>query len=364
VKSYQRLVDTDPGFEVSDLTMMNVALPDSYRGDPDACRSFFADLFGRLETLPGMEVVAAVEQIPFLSGLSTPPVIVETARAPEKAAIHVSHVSPTYFRTMGIALLSGRTFEAPDDAEGPQVMVVNRALAERYWPGEDSLGRRINIGTEEAPVWLSVVGVVGNVRYGARSEPIPELYRSIEQVPQWNLSVLMKSELDAGDLAGPAADAVAALDGDIPVTVRDLEESIARSAGFAGPRFGAFAISSLAGVASLLSVLGIYGVLAFTVVRRTQEIGIRMALGARRGTVLLAVLGRGSVLVAVGLLLGVVVALFFGRLLDSALYGIAATDPWTLFQVATTIALSGLAASLVPAKRATAVDPVRALRGD
>jgi len=362
VKSYQRLAATDPGFDPSGLSIMTVVLPDRFRGAPDDCRRFFAELTERLGAIPGVTGVAAVEQVPFLSGMSYPPVFVESGGVADQAAIHVSNVSPSYFRVLGIPALSGRLFDTGDVDGNPEVTVVNRAMAERYWPEEDALGRRVNVGSEKDPEWLTVVGVVENVRYRAAEEPLPEIYRSLEQAPQWYLSVLMASPLGAEGLARQAAAAVHSLDRDIPVTVAGFKDRIARSAGIAGPRFGAFAVSSLAAVAALLAVLGIYGVLAFAVVRRTQEIGIRLALGAQRVALLRSVLARGARLTALGLGVGLMIALAGGRLLEAALFGIHSNDPANLLQAALLVAIAGGGAGLLPARRATKVDPVRTLR--
>jgi predicted permease len=362
VTSYQRLLATEKGFETADLWVMDVVLPDPYRSNPASCYRFFTELKDRLEAITGVSGVAMVEQIPFLSGLSFPPVFVETAEALEQAAIHSSRVSPSYFEVMGIRPVAGRVFDMTDRYGSLPVTVVNRAMAGQYWPGEDPLGRRINIGSEEDPAWLTVIGVVEDVRYRAFQEPFPEFYQSIEQAPQWYLSVLISSRLDTGGLARPVVAAINELDPDISATVRSFAKEISRSPGFSGLRFGASAISSLAVIAALLAVLGIYGLLAFMVLRRTQEIGIRMVLGAQRGAILRSVLGRGATLVGIGLVVGVTVALLGGRLVEASLFGICATDPVNLVQAGILVALAGVAACLIPARRATAVDPVRSLR--
>jgi putative ABC transport system permease protein len=341
---------------------MNVVLPNEYRDSRAEQYNFFTALFEQLEAIPGLTGVAAVEQVPMLSGLSSPPVHVETATGTTMAAIHIANVTPSYFAVMDIPIISGRGFTDDDRYDTQYVTVVNQALAERYWPGEDPLGRRLNVGSEEEPAWLTVIGVSADVRYQPQAPPFPEFYISINQYPQWYLSVLMKSPTDPGAIAGPAREAVQELDPNIPIEVSLFSDRIRDSYWLRGPRFGAWAFGALAVVAALLTVIGLYGTLAFVVVRQTREIGIRIALGADRTRLISSVLKRGLFLSTIGLVFGLAIALAAGRVLEAALYGIQPSDPLTLLEVGLLVIASGLAASWLPARRATKVDPIGCLQ--
>ncbi len=362
VKSYRCLNQVDPGFETENMLIMDVVLPNEYRDSRAEQYNFFTSLFEQLEALPGLAGVAAVEQVPMLSGLSSPPVQLETSTGIILAAIHIANVTPSYFEVMDIPILSGRGLTSTDRYGNLPVTVINRALADRYWPEEDPIGRRINVGSEEEPSWLTVVGVSADIRYRPQMEPFPEFYVSINQFPQWYLSVLMKTAVDPLTLAGPARETVRELNADIPIDVSLYAERVKNSSLLQGPRIGAWALGALALVAVLLTIMGLYGTLAFVVARQTREIGIRIALGADHARLIRNVLKRGLALVAIGLVLGLGLALALGGLLEAVLFGIQPTDPLTLAEVVLLIISAGLAASWLPAHRATAVDPINCLR--
>ncbi len=362
VKSYRWLNRVDLGYDTRNTLIMTVVLPNSYHSSGEERLGFFSELFDRLEALPGMAGVAAIEQVPFLSPLSSPSIYVETATGNVMAAIHESNVSPSYFEVMNIPIISGRGFSSADRLDTPLMTVVNQTLVERFWPDENPIGRRLNAGSEDNPIWLTVIGVAADTRYRPQSQPIPEFYVSIEQYPEWYLNVLMKTTTDPLALAAPARAVVRELDASIPIEVDLYDERIRDSRAMSMPRFSAWAFGALALVAAVLTVIGLYGTLAFVVVRQTRDIGIRIALGADRWRVIRSVLGRGLTLVAVGLALGLGIALVAGNVLQAALFGIQPADPLTLIEVGVLVIAAGLAASWLPARRATAVDPISCLR--
>jgi predicted permease len=362
VKSYRCLNQVDPGFEIENMLIMDVVLPNEYRDSRVEQYNFFTSLFEQLGTLPGLTGVTAVEQVPMFSGLSFPPVHVETSSGTTMESIHIANVSPSYFDVMDIPILSGRGLASTDRYGTQPVAVINRTLADRYWPEEDPIGRRINIGSEEEPSWLNVVGVSADVRYRPQMAPFPEFYVSINQFPQWYLSVLMKTAVDPRTLAGPARETVRELDADIPIDAGLYADRIKNSQVLQRSRIGAWAMGMLALVAALLTIVGLYGTLAFVVAHQTREIGIRIALGAGHSRLIRSVLRRGLVLVLIGLTLGLGIALTLSGLIEASLFGIQPTDPLTLAEVALLIIAAGLAASWLPAHRATAVDPINCLR--
>jgi putative ABC transport system permease protein len=269
-------------------------------------------------------------------------------------------VSPNYFRTLGIPLVSGRLFTSTDGAEAPQVAVVNRSLARHYWGEESPLGRRIS--ADSGKTWVTVVGVVGDVRhYGLDRNPTDELYMPFAQVPIREGSLLVRTTGDPHQAASIVQEEIKAIDPDQPIAnVETLEEL--RGESLASPRLTASLLMMFALLALVITGAGLAGVIAFSVSQRTQEIGVRMALGAERSEVLSMVVGEGMRLVFAGLVFGVAGALAAARLMAGLLYGVKTTDPATFIGVSAVLAAVAIAACLVPARRATRVDPMVALR--
>ncbi|MCG6955262.1 MAG: ADOP family duplicated permease [Gemmatimonadetes bacterium] len=364
LESYRLSMARDPGYRVEGAVSMYVSVPQLRRADGDEIHAFFDNLTGRLASVPGAEGAALASQMPLMGSYSMPPAAVETSEGVEETILHSSVVSPSYFEVMGIPVLAGRSFDATDAGgeESVPVAVVSEALAQRYWPGQNPVGKRIRIGTEADGVWHQVVGMVGNVRYGfARSEAL-EYYRAAAQYPQPAFNVVLRAKGDLGAVAAATSAVIRGILPNVPVSVEPLRDRARSDRNYRWARLASILLGGLAGVAVLLSVLGIYGVLSYAVVRRTREIGIRMSLGGTAGEILRSVLGFFLALSGVGIALGVGLAVVTGSLVRSALVGAVPTGPWILGGVAVLVLATVVVASLVPALRALRVDPVVAFK--
>ncbi len=364
LRSLIALQHVDPGFNPERVLTMTLDLNWSRYTTPDLIRNFHDRLLTRLESQPG--VVSAASTLVFPLGSSRHLGFeFEIEGRPRDPQVTLPQgdfrsVSPDYFRTLGIPLVTGRLFTTTDAAESPQVAIVNRSLAQHYWGEESPLGRRIS--ADSGKTWVTVVGVVGDVRhYGLDRQPTDELYMPFAQVPIREGSLLVRTTGEPHAAASIVQEEIKAIDPDQPIAnVESLEEL--RGESLASPRLTASLLVMFALLALLITGAGLAGVVAFSVSQRTQEIGVRMALGAERSQVLSMVLGEGMRLVFAGLVLGVAGALAATRLMSGLLFGVDATDPVTFLTVSAVLALVALAACLVPARRATAVDPMVALR--
>jgi putative ABC transport system permease protein len=266
---------------------------------------------------------------------------------------------------MNIPLMQGRTFTAEDRAGTPRKLMINQALAQRDFPNEDPVGKRITLGNTDEnnqPIWFEIVGVTANVRsQELREEPPPELYFSARQLPFQNMAIVVRSTIEPESLAPALRQAVAEVDRTVPVAQLQTMEHIV-SESVTQPRFNLFLVGLFGGLALLLSAAGIYGVTSYTVTQRTHELGIRVALGAQVGDVLKLVLGQGMVVIGIGLVLGLAASFALMRLMRSLLFGVGENDPLTFVAITVVLLLVALLACYVPARRATKVDPLIALR--
>jgi predicted permease len=276
-------------------------------------------------------------------------------------------VTPGFFQTMQIPLITGRDFTEADNLQAQQVMIVNQAFVNTYFPGEDPLGKKLKpgagSGSKDGPPWRQIVGVVGNVRHSAtQREMQPAMYLPASQLPTWCcLSSVVRTSVDPMSLEPAVRKLVAAMDADIPVTdVRTMPDLI--SLRLAQPRFATVLFGSFAILSLVLTVVGLYGVMAYSVSQRTREIGLRFALGAERGAVLGMILRAAAGLLGTGIAIGIAAALVFGPILSNMLYGTGPRDPAVLLAVSAVMALAGLLSAYIPAARAASVDPMRALR--
>lgn len=365
INSFWRLLRTDAGFDPRGVLALDIPLSRTRYPKPEDRPPVFEQLVQRMKTLPGVRDAAVVSNVPltdFEVELSFQIEGREPYKPGEEAVADYTIASNDYFRTMNIALQRGRVFSSQDAANTPQVMVVSEAFVKRYFPNEDPIGRRVILdGNNKVP--REIVGVVADVRRdGLDVDVQPEMYTSHVQNPERRLNVVIRTENgDASQLAQAARAEVKAFDpNQIIWRVQTLEELLGTSV--APRRFNMLLLGIFAGVALVLAAVGLYGVMSYSVSWRTHEIGIRMALGAKRADVLRLVVRQGMTMTLLGLAIGLAGAFFFSRVMSGLLHGVSPTDPLTFTGVSIVLLLVALLACLLPARRATRVDPIVALR--
>ncbi|HJQ25164.1 MAG TPA: ABC transporter permease [Blastocatellia bacterium] len=366
IQSLWRLQRVDPGINPHNVMTFQLGVPEvKYNAEKQA--EFFRQLQARLGALPGVEAASAVMPLPLSN--SNMSISFEVEGRPTAAGQRPSSafrtVSLDYFRAMGVRFVRGRDFSERDGYNGPPVIIVNEEFVDKYFPGEDPIGKRIRPGistTAGGPKWREIIGVVGNVRHRALNRDFtPEYYVPAPQVPLDSLTLVVKTTGDPRGIVAGVRDEVRQMDKDLPLyNIRTMDEYLSSSV--AQPRLIALLLMIFAGLALLLTAIGLYGVMSYSVAQRTHEIGIRMALGASPGNVLRLVVGQGMTLAAAGVAIGLGVAFLATRVMASLLFGIGAKDPLTFAAIAVIIAGVALAACFVPARRATRVDPMVALR--
>jgi putative ABC transport system permease protein len=363
LRSLVALQNVDPGFDSENVLTMTLDLNWSKYDTDDLVRGFHQALAARLEDTPGIVATASTMTFPLDGMRAMGFEFVIEGRAKDDGAMpwgDYRSVSPDYFRVMEIPLVEGRVFTEADGAQVPQVAVVNQTVARRYWGSQSPLGYRISDNNGET--WATIIGVIGDVRHeGLAAQPSDEVYWPFAQAPVRQASFLVRTRADPRSAARLVNDAVHAIDPNQPLAnIRALEE--VRGEALASPRLTAGLIGVFAGLALLITAAGLAGVVSFSVSQRTQEIGVRMALGAAKGEVLLMVLREGMSLVLIGLAVGVAGALALSRLMTGLLYGVEAGDPTTFGLMAALLLAVAVVACLAPARRAATVDPVVALR--
>jgi putative ABC transport system permease protein len=366
LRSLDELRRVDPGFRVHDVASARVILPTARYPEASDIVRLVTGLEERVRGLPGVRSVGAIDVLP-LSGLVHDVSFGIESSMPQpgnEPAADERRVTPGFFDAMGVPLLRGRGFTDADRADAPPVTIVSESFARRYFPDGDPLGQRLRIGgvRDDASPWWTIVGVAGSVRSRALDrQPEPEIYLPFAQRASRGMSLVVRTAGEPAAVMPLLRDVVGSLDPDLPVsqvaTARELARASLASQRFLGSLLGAFA-----GLALLLAGVGLNGVIAFTVRQRVREIGIRLALGARPGDVLGAVLGRGLRLTAVGLAIGAGGALAAGRTLRGLLYDVSPTDPGTFAAVGVVLTATALFACYWPARRAARLDPVEALR--
>ncbi|MEK6408191.1 MAG: ABC transporter permease [Acidobacteriota bacterium] len=366
IQSLRRLQQVNPGFDPHNVLTLSLGLPEvKYSSQRQI--DFYRQVLSRIESLPGVRSASAVLPLPL--GSDRLRLSFETEGRPmARGDLPASEYRATglnYFRTMGIPLLAGRDFTERDDKKSTPVIIVNEAFAQKFFPGEDPIGKHIKpgISTDETkPVWREIVGVVGSVKHLSLGvPPDPEYYAPHAQLPFDSMTIVAKTDGDPRSLIAAVQSEVRTLDRDLPVyNIKTLEEYVAASV--AQPRFNTTLLAIFAALALILTAVGLYGVMSYSVTQRSHEIGIRMALGARQQDVLKMVVRQGMMLTGIGLGAGLVGAYFLTRLMATLLYGVSATDPITYAAIAVLLAGVALGACLVPARRATKVDPMIALR--
>jgi putative ABC transport system permease protein len=362
-RSLASLSTVDPGFTVEGNGYTRLALPGTRYADDPAAARFYTDLSARLAALPGVRAAGVVQSLPMVSDYV---LSFETDGRPapkpgeEPSAIYYA-ASPGYLGAMGIPLKRGRALTDADREGAARVMLVSESFASKFFPGQEVIGQRIRPGNGD-DAWREIVGVVGDVRqYGLDTELQPQMYEPFAQAPFHSAFVVFDSATGPAGVASAVRAAVRAIDPDQPMgEVQTVVSAVEGT--LAARRFSTWLLGLFAATALALAAIGLYGTLAYAVSQATRELGVRIALGAQVRDVLGMVVGQGMRLVAVGAVLGVLAALAGGRLLEGMVYGISARDPLTLSVIVSVMLLVALAASAVPAWRATRVDPIEALR--
>ncbi|MBA2732355.1 MAG: ABC transporter permease [Acidobacteria bacterium] len=369
IKSFVRLLDTSPGYEAGSVLSVTLPVSRSKYPTPEQQTTYVQELMTRTRALPGVEAVAITNLLPLglRDRLNTFNIEGRPPAAPgARTAARNSVVTPDYFRTMSIPVQRGRSFTERDRDDTPPVIIVNEALAKRYFPGEEAVGKRIILDddvTNEPLPSREIVGVVGNVRHNGLDEEVqPEYYNPFFQMPDRQMDLVVRSaNANPAALASTVRATIKGVDKDQLIwEVKTMDERISQSV--APRRFQMTLLGVFAALALVLASIGIYGVMSYAVTQRTHEIGLRMALGAQTKDVLRLVVGRGMMLAGLGIAAGLAASFALTRVMASLLYGVSATDPVTFTGIALLLAVVAFLASYIPARRATKVDPMIALR--
>ena len=370
LRSFSRLQEVPPGFQADHLLVADIPLSQNAYAKPEQRFEFFDRLVERTKALPGVRTAAASSFLPVSGGGSIihfniygrPP------KSPhEFIAAGYRTVTPHYFETLGVPLLQGRVFTVADTDKSPAAVIINATMARTFFSGENPIGKRMQLGAtpdKEVP-WMEVVGVVGDLLQGLDLGPAAEMYLPYRQadalLPVFQMSIVLRTAAEPLTQAMALRSALAEIDPNQPlVNVRSMEENM--SASVAQPRFRTWLIGIFAALALLLAAVGVYGVMSYTVTQRTNEIGIRVTLGAQPTDVFRSIVGEGARIALYGVAAGLIAAIALTRLLRTFLYGISASDPATFLAVAFLLSVISVAACYFPARRATRVDPIIALR--
>jgi putative ABC transport system permease protein len=377
IRTFTHLTRIELGFRPEHVLTLRVSLPDKRYPSPDKVSDFYRDLLGRVSALPGVEAAGISSLVPLAGGGA------EGSILPEGAPMDRNHpgpgctfgtVSGSYFQAMGVALLRGRTFDEHDRTGNPPVIVVDDTAAQALWPGQDPMGKRVafeyrgDSAADPQPLWREVVGIVRRVRhYDLTSNSARvQVYVPYAQPPIYyrtlpSMALMVRSAGDPTALAAAIRHQVATLDAELPVfQIRTMTEYVAST--LEQPRLSMAVLAAFGALALLLATVGIYGVLSYSVSQRTREIGIRMALGATRNTVLGGILREGALISVGGLVVGVAGSLACMRFIRDLLFGVSPTDLATYVAIPSVLFAVALCATLIPARRATKVDPIVALR--
>jgi predicted permease len=365
LRSFIRLMSVDPGLDPQNVLAVDIRLPSTRYERPQQA-AFFHQVLAQLRTVPGVQAAGAIYPLP-LSGMDETVGFIIEGEPPlatsERHSAAGRGTGPDYFKAQGIKLLKGRDFRESDGSEAPPVVVINEAMARQHWPNQDPVGRRISFnGRDGKPVWWEIIGVVGSVRHIALDEALrPEIYIPFAQYPLSFMTLVIRTDGYPLKLVAAVRNQVQAVDKDQPISnINTMDALLARAV--SQPRFNLLLLAIFAGLALLLAAVGIYGVMSYLVTQRTHEIGVRMALGAQTRDVIKLVVRQGMALTLTGVVIGLIAAFGLTRLIKNLLFGVSATDPVTFSMIA--ILLSGVAllACYLPARRATKVDPIVALR--
>jgi putative ABC transport system permease protein len=370
MRSFWHLLKVDPGFDPHHVLTMDLVLPGSKYTDGAATENFYRQLIEKVNALPGVESAAAISHLPlsqtYWSGTMTFEGVTANAERGNLASFEVDlrPITPDYFKVMKTSLLAGRFFTPQDGAGRQRVAIIDETLARRLWPNASPLGKRMTGGyfPEKPEVWFEIVGVVKHIRHHRMDADVREqVYFPHAQRQRSSMTLAIRTASDPLDMVSAVRQAVRSLDPDQPVSlIRTMDGLVANA--LAPARFTLLLLTIFAGVAGLLAMIGIYSVMAYMVTQRTHEIGIRIALGAQVRDMLILVIRQGMTLAGTGVTLGLISSFGLQRVMEGLLYGVSATDPATFVVISLLLAGAALLACYVPARRATKVDPLVALR--
>jgi putative ABC transport system permease protein len=364
LKSFWNLVHIDAGFRAERVLTMDLVLPEERYKENHQRTNFFRPLMERLNVLPGVEVAGANRYFPLRDRQYSNPVLIEGRPVPagQEPVVQYGGITSGYLRAMGISLLRGRDFTEQEMWETGGVLLINESMARQLWPDEDPIGKRIKHGEDQQ--WQTIIGVVGDVRQRQlEAEAHPQIYTPFSEYQHTTMSLAIRTKGDPKAMLGAVRGEIAALDPLLaPYNIFTLEEVVARA--LTGRRLATGLVAFFACTALLLAAVGIYGLMSYSVSQRTREIGVRMAMGAQAGEVLMLILKQGFRLIGLGLVTGIVAALLLGRMMQTLFFGVSATDPLIFACVALLLVLVALLACLIPARRAARTDPMIALRAE
>jgi putative ABC transport system permease protein len=364
IRSFERILSVPPGFEPRNLLTMTVPAAGARYGQDGQVAAFYRNVLDRVHTLPGVEAAGIVSVLPFSANYDNCGFFIEEkplANPAERPSARRYGVSPDYLRAMGIPLLRGRQFNEQDNANAPLVALISKTAAERNWPNEDPIGKRIRLGGPEDAL-RTIVGIVSDVcQQGLDDRPGMQAYVPHAQWIGSDMTLVVRTSVDPASLTAAVRKEIRAVDASLPVyQIATMRQLI--SASVAQRRFTLLLLGVFAAVALFMAAIGIYGVISYSVAQRKQEIGIRMALGAQHHEVVQLVLGQGFRLMLLGLALGVAGAFALTRVLEHLLFQTNTRDPLTFVLVTVTLCAAATIACWLPARRATKVDPMVALR--
>ena len=363
IRSFDKLLRVDVGFKTEKLLSLEYRLPRNKYREPVAQWNFHRQVVERLQEVPGVQSASLVRGLPFSGNGGTTPIVLPDREAPPKGMepeVQINTATPNYFATLGIPLMQGRVFGNQDQADTLPVVVINQTMARRFWPNQDPLGKQIKFTEDDSTA--TIIGVVGDAKhFWLEEEQRPQVYGTFSQGPGLFATVVIRTAVEPLSLSEPVRQAIWKVDPDQPMwKIRTVEFLVDRST--ADRRFLMALMGIFATLALALTIIGLYGVISYLVNQRTQEIGIRMALGAQLGDIMRMVLKQGMALVVLGVALGLGAAWILTRLMSRLLYQVSATDPLTFAGISLLLVAVALLACYIPARRATKVDPLVALR--
>jgi predicted permease len=370
MRTFWRLLQEDPGFNSAKVVISSIWLPvpndpnlDPYRGVAKQA-PFYQELVRRARTIPGVELAGLISDLPGGPTEHSTDLTIEDMPidSTQKLSAEIVRVSPDYFRIVQTPLVRGRFFSETDLADKMPVAIVDESTARRFWPNRDAVGRRLGLGKYSTYPWLTVIGIIKDIKQdGLDVNGVPHIYTSVFQDKGRNMNLVLRTSLPASFLEEQIRGEIQSIDPGLPIyNVRSLDEVMKRS--LAPRRFSAELVGAFAVMALLLACVGIYGLLAYLVGQRSQEIGVRLALGAQRGNILKLILGQGGLLAGLGIVVGLILAAVTAPLISTLFYGIHAIDPVVFLVVPLILLLVSFAASYFPARRASKISPIEALR--